>query len=103
MQTRCWKDWRKHIDHGVGAELLVDIGDKISIGETWIRFDTLKRLAMYIEAIQNSISISDTKPTKYSRIIEQSTTKSDEFDGSRHIENVCRKVAVLAVGGAWDC
>ena len=60
-----------HIDHGVGAELLVDIGDKISIGETWIRFDTLEEISNdMIEAIQNSISISDTKPTKYSRIIE---------------------------------
>lgn len=60
-----------HIDHGVGAELLVDIGDKISIGEAWIRFDTLEEISSdMIESIQNSVSISDTKPTKYSRIIE---------------------------------
>ena len=60
-----------HIDHGVGAELLVDIGDKITIGEKWIRFDTLEEISNdMIEAIQNSISISDTKPTICSRIIE---------------------------------
>ena len=54
-----------HIDHGVGAELLVDIGDKISIGEAWIRFDTLEEISSdMIESIQNSVSISDTKPTK---------------------------------------
>lgn len=59
------------IDHGVGAELLVDIGDEITAGEAWIRFDTREKMSdEMIETIHNSLSLSETKPTESSRIIE---------------------------------
>ena len=59
------------IDHGVGAELLVDIGDEITAGEAWIRFDAREDMsAEMVETIQNSLSVSETKPAKSSRIIE---------------------------------
>ena len=59
------------IDHGVGAELLVDIGDEITAGEAWIRFDTREEMSdEMIETIQNSLSLSETKLTESSRIIE---------------------------------
>ena len=59
------------IDHGVGAELLVEIGDEIIAGEAWIRFDTRKEMsAEMVETIQNSLSLSETKPIESSRIIE---------------------------------
>ncbi len=59
------------IDHGVGAELLVEIGDEIIAGEAWIRFDTRKEMsAEMVETIQNSLSLSETKPIESNRIIE---------------------------------
>ncbi len=59
------------IDHGVGAELLVEIGDEIIAGEAWIRFDTRKEMsAEMVETIQNSLSLSETKPIESSRILE---------------------------------
>ena len=59
------------IDHGVGAELLVEIGEKITAGEAWIRFDTREEMsADIIETIQNSLSLSKTKSSKSTRIIE---------------------------------
>ncbi len=59
------------IDHGVGAELLVDIGDEIIAGEAWIRFDTREEMSVeMIETIQNSLSLSETKPSEPNRIIE---------------------------------
>tara|TARA_B100000683_G_scaffold126884_1_gene124507 strand:- start:11107 stop:12354 length:1248 start_codon:yes stop_codon:yes gene_type:complete len=59
------------IDHGVGAELLVNIGDEVTAGEAWIRFDTREEMSNeMIETIQNSLSLSETKPTESSRIIE---------------------------------
>ena len=59
------------IDHGVGAELLVDIGDELTAGKAWIRFDTREEMsADIIETIQNSLSISETIPPKSTRIIE---------------------------------
>ena len=59
------------IDHGVGAELLVDIGDEITAGEAWIRFDTREEMSSeIIVTIQNSLSLSETKPSKSTRIIE---------------------------------
>ena len=59
------------IDHGVGAELLVDIGDELTAGEAWIRFDTREEMsADFIETIQNSLSLSKTKSSKSTRIIE---------------------------------
>ena len=59
------------IDHGVGAELLIDIGDEITAGEAWIRFDTREKMSdEMIETIQNSLSLSETKPSQSTRIIE---------------------------------
>ena len=59
------------IDHGVGAELLVEIGDEIIAGEAWIRFDTREEMsAEMVETIQNSLSLSETKPIESSRILE---------------------------------
>ena len=59
------------IDHGVGAELLVDIGDEITAGEAWIRFDIREEMsAEMVVTIQNSLSLSETKPSKSTRIIE---------------------------------
>ena len=59
------------IDHGVGAELLIDIGDEITAGEAWIRFDTREEMsAEMVVTIQNSLSLSETKPSKSTRIIE---------------------------------
>ena len=59
------------IDHGVGAELLVEIGEKISAGEPWIRFDTRCEMSdELIESVQNSLLLSDEKMTISGRIIE---------------------------------
>ena len=59
------------IDHGVGAELLVEIGDEIIAGEAWIRFDTREEMSdEMVETIQNSLSLSETKPIESSRILE---------------------------------
>ena len=59
------------IDHGVGAELLVEIGEKISAGEPWIRFDTRSEMSdELIESVQNSLLLSDEKMTISGRIIE---------------------------------
>ena len=59
------------IDHGVGAELLIDVGDEITAGEAWIRLDTREEMsAEMIETIENSLSLSETKPSKSTRIIE---------------------------------
>ena len=59
------------IDHGVGAELLVEIGEKISAGEPWIRFDTRSEMSdELVESVQNSLLLSDEKMTISGRIIE---------------------------------
>lgn len=59
------------IDHGVGAELLVDIGDEITAGDAWIRFDTREEMSSEMAlTIQNSLSLSETKPSKPTRIFE---------------------------------
>ena len=59
------------IDHGIGAELLVEIGQKVSFGEPWIRFDTREKLSgEMIEAIQNSLTLSNSEISKSSRILE---------------------------------
>ena len=59
------------IDHGVGAELLVEIGEKISVGEPRIRFDTRSKMSdELIESVQNSLLLSDEKITISGRIIE---------------------------------
>ena len=59
------------IDHGVGAELLVEIGEKITAGEAWIRFDTREEMGSdIIKTVQSSLSVSETIPPKSTRIIE---------------------------------
>ncbi len=59
------------IDHGVGAELLVEIGDEIIAGEAWIRFDSREEMSSeMVVTIQNSLSLSETKPFESSRILE---------------------------------
>jgi thymidine phosphorylase len=59
------------IDHGIGAELLVEIGQEVSFGEPWIRFDTREKLSgEMIEAIQNSLTLSNSEIKKSSRILE---------------------------------
>ena len=59
------------IDHGVGAELLVEIGEKISAGEPWIRFDTRSEMSdELVESVQNSLLLSDEKMTISGRILE---------------------------------
>ena len=59
------------IDHGIGAELLVEIGQQVSLGEPWIRFDTRQELDdEMIEAIQNSLTLSKSEIRKSSRILE---------------------------------
>lgn len=60
-----------NIDHGVGAQLLVNIGDMVKTGDPWIRFDTRSQMSSEIlETIQNCLLLSDTKPIDSSRILE---------------------------------
>ena len=59
------------IDHGIGAELLVEIGQKVTLGEPWIRFDTREKLSgEMIDTIQNSLTLSNSEIRKSSRILE---------------------------------
>ena len=59
------------IDHGIGAELLVEIGDMVEKGDAWIRFDTRKEMnSEMIDAVQDSLSLSDSEVVKSSRIIK---------------------------------
>ena len=59
------------IDHGVGAQLLVNIGDMVKTGDPWIRFDTRSQMSSEIlETIRNCLLLSDTKPIDSSRILE---------------------------------
>ena len=59
------------IDHGIGAELIKGIGEKIESGEPWIRFDVNSNMDKEsVQRIQNAIQISSTKVHKESRIIQ---------------------------------
>ena len=59
------------IDHGVGAELLVERGEYIQSGKPWIRFDTNVVLGSeMIDQIQLSLTTTETKIEFSSRILE---------------------------------
>jgi len=59
------------IDHGVGAELLVKIGEKIVIGQPWIRFDTTSVMTTeMVDSVQESLLISGEEIQTTSRILE---------------------------------
>ena len=59
------------IDHGVGAELLVERGEYIQSGKPWIRFDTNDELVSeMIDQIQLSLTTTETEVEFSSRILE---------------------------------
>ena len=59
------------IDHGVGAELLVERGEYIQSGKPWIRFDTNEELVSeMIDQIQLSLTTTETEVEFSSRILE---------------------------------
>ena len=59
------------IDHGVGAELLVERGEYIQSGKPWIRFDTNEDLVSeMIDQIQLSLTTTETEVEFSSRILE---------------------------------
>ena len=59
------------IDHGVGAELLVERGEYIQSGKPWIRFDTNEELVSeMIDQIQHSLTTTETEVEFSSRILE---------------------------------
>ena len=58
------------IDHGIGAVLLVGIGEEIEAGTAWIRFEVNSEIdSSTVEAITKSIQISDSEVNKTSRIL----------------------------------
>tara|TARA_B100001778_G_scaffold40236_1_gene28921 strand:- start:221 stop:1354 length:1134 start_codon:yes stop_codon:yes gene_type:complete len=58
------------IDHGIGAVLLVGVGEEIEAGTTWIRFEINSEMdSSTAETIGNSIQISDSEVIKTSRIL----------------------------------
>ena len=59
------------IDHGIGAELLVERGEYIQSGKPWIRFDTNEELVSeMIDQIQLSLTTTETEVEFSSRILE---------------------------------
>ena len=59
------------IDHGIGAELLVGVGEEIKTGAAWIRFEVNSEIdSSTAERIRNSVHISGSKVTKNSRILK---------------------------------
>ena len=59
------------IDHGIGAELLVGVGEEIKAGTAWIRFEINSEMdSSTAKTIQNSIEFSDSKVSKNSRILK---------------------------------
>lgn len=60
-----------HIDHGIGAELLVELGGRIEAGMPWIRFEINSEMeSNTAEIIGKSIEITDSKVSKNSRILK---------------------------------
>lgn len=58
------------IDHGIGAVLLVGVGEEIKAGTAWIRFEVNSEMdSSTAEAITKSIQISDSEVNKTSRIL----------------------------------
>ncbi len=59
------------IDHGIGAELLMGVGEKIEAGTAWIRFEVNSEIeSSTAERIRKSIRISGSEVTKTSRILK---------------------------------
>ena len=59
------------IDHGIGAELIKGVGDKIEVGMTWIKFDVNSEIEPgTLEQMRNSIQISNSEVTKSSRVLQ---------------------------------
>ena len=59
------------IDHGIGAELVKCVGEKIEKGSTWIRLDVNSMMdTELVNQIQQAIEISDAEVTKSSRILQ---------------------------------
>lgn len=59
------------IDHGVGAELLVQRGSFIKEGNAWIRFDTESDMSSeMIDQVQAALSVSDSQVKIKSRILQ---------------------------------
>ena len=59
------------IDHGIGAELIKGVGDKIEVGMTWIKFDVNSEIESgTLEQMRNSIQISNSEVTKSSRVLQ---------------------------------
>ena len=59
-----------NIDHGIGAELLVGIGNEISRGEPWIRFDCNSNLDdKTLTELSKSLIVTRDKVTDSSRIL----------------------------------
>ena len=59
------------VDHGIGAQLIVEQGEYIESGTPWIRFDTNVELAPeMIDQIQIALSISTEETKISSRILE---------------------------------
>ena len=60
-----------NIDHGIGAELIKGVGERIEVGMPWIRFDINSKMATSTtKTIQNAIEISGSKVEKSSRILQ---------------------------------
>ncbi len=59
------------INHGVGAELLVQRGSFIEEGTAWIRFDTESGMSReMIDQVQGALTISDSESGNSSRILQ---------------------------------
>ena len=59
------------INHGVGAELLVQRGSFIEEGNAWIRFDTESGMSReMIDQVQDSLSVSDSEVEIKGRILQ---------------------------------
>ena len=59
------------IDHGVGAELLVQRGSFIEEGNAWIRFDTDSGMSSeMIDQVQAALSVSDSQVKIKGRILQ---------------------------------
>ena len=59
------------INHGVGAELLVQRGSFIEEGNAWIRFDTESGMSReMIDQVQDSLTVSDSEVEITSRILQ---------------------------------
>ena len=59
------------INHGVGAELLIQRGEFVAEGMPWIRFDTTDGMSQeMIDQVQSSLSLSEEEVKPSSRILQ---------------------------------